>query len=73
MNRMRSFFGAMGPVLVIGGLAAFVVYSLYAYKPDEHTSCAKSAIGQQADIAVHVIRQWFGREGQVYTSCVEGG
>jgi hypothetical protein len=73
MSRLKSVLSALPPMIVIGGLGAFVVYSLYMYKPSEHLTCAKSAVAQQTDIAVHVVRQWFGKEGQEYAGCQEPG
>jgi len=71
MKKFGSIVGFLAPVLVIGSLLAFVGYSLFLYQPSQHLACAQSALSQQVDIAVHVIRQWAGKEGQVYLSCPE--
>lgn len=68
-NPLRALFSALGPIIVIGGLGWFVAYSLLWYKPTDRLACSDSIIMQQADIAVHVIRQWAGREGQDYAGC----
>jgi hypothetical protein len=68
-NPVRAFFSALGPVLVIGGLAGFVLYSLYVYKPTDRLACSDSVVEQQADIAINVVRQWFGKQSQDYAGC----
>ena len=67
---VRTFFNALGPIIVIGSILAFVYYSLVLYKPSNHRACG-NAIEQQADIAAHVIRQWAGKEGQEYAGCTQ--
>jgi hypothetical protein len=57
------------PSVVIGGLLFFVYYSLYIYKPTGTIACYRSNVAQQTDIAVHVVRQWFGKEGQLFNAC----
>jgi hypothetical protein len=69
MNRLAAVIHFLGPVLVIGSLFAFVGYSLWLYEPDIDASCQKSGVSQQVDIAVHVVRQWAGKEGQDYLTC----
>jgi hypothetical protein len=59
----------MATSILIGGLIFFVYYSLYIYKSSDHVACQSSALARQTDVAVHVIRQWFGKEGQIYTPC----
>ena len=71
MDKVRKFFGFLVPAAVICGVAYFVYYSLYLYKPSGHRSCGQSVIAQQTDIAVHVVRQWAGKEGQQYQGCAE--
>lgn len=71
MNKFRRALGYVPPILVVGGLGYFVYYSLYLYQPTNHLACGKSVVAQQTDIAVHVVRQWFGKEGQQYRGCSE--
>jgi len=71
VNKRPTFLSLLGPILVIGALIAFVVYSLFLYPDDQHVACGKNVVEQQIDIAVHVVRQWAGREGQLYMSCLE--
>jgi len=73
MNKFWRALGYMPPILVVGGLGYFVYFSLYVYKPSDHLACAKSVVAQQADIAVHAVRQWAGKEGQQYQGCPETG
>lgn len=71
MDKVRKFFGFLIPTLVIAAVAYFVYYSLVLYKPADHLACSSSVVAQQTDIAVHVVRQWAGKEGQQYQGCVE--
>ena len=64
-----KILGFLGPVLVLGGLFAFFGYAIFMYKPDTAVSCAKTGVSQQFDIAVHVVRQWVGKETQMYLTC----
>lgn len=73
MDKVRKFFGFLIPTLVIAGIAYFVYYSLVLYKPSDHLACNNSTVAQQTDIAVHVVRQWAGKEGQQYQGCQESG
>jgi hypothetical protein len=61
-------FNLVAPMIVIGGIGAFVYYSLVLYKPTDGLACGNE-IQKQADIAVHVVRQWAGKEGQEYAGC----
>lgn len=70
MNRVRSVVGFLGPVVVLGALFAFVVYALWLYKPSDNLACG-NFVQRQADVAVHVIRQWTGKEGQDYAGCTK--
>jgi hypothetical protein len=72
MKKMTVVWSYLGPVLVIGGLLAFVGYALWLYHPDTTRTCHAAGVQQQFDIAVHVVRQWFGRESQLYVTCPEG-
>jgi hypothetical protein len=69
MSKMHKSLSMLGPVLVIGGIVYFGYYSLYVYHPSSKPVCYKSVIAQQTDIAVHVVRQWFGKEGSQYNAC----
>jgi hypothetical protein len=69
MKKIGSLLSFLGPVLVIGALLAFAGYALWLYQPDQAASCAKSGFAQQFDVAVHVVRQWAGKEGQNYLTC----
>jgi predicted negative regulator of RcsB-dependent stress response len=69
MQRLRAVIGFLGPVLVIGCLLAFVGYALWLYQPDQTASCQKTGPSQQFDVAVHVVRQWSGKENQMYLTC----
>jgi hypothetical protein len=69
MKKLGSILSFLGPVIVIGALLAFVGYALWLYQPNESASCAKSGFAQQFDIAVHVVRQWAGKESQAYLTC----
>ena len=73
MNAIRRFFSIAAPSIVIGGIGFFVYYSLVIYKPTDHLACGTNMIAQQTDVAVHVVRQWFGKEGQTYSGCPESG
>jgi hypothetical protein len=70
MGRLRSILAFLGPVLVIGALIAFVVYALALYRPTDGLACGNN-VQKQADVAVHVIRQWAGKEGEAYAGCVK--
>jgi hypothetical protein len=70
MERLGKVFGFLGPVLVIGSLVAFVGYALFLHNPADTSLACGNSFARQADIAVHVIRQWAGKEGEAYTSCV---
>jgi hypothetical protein len=69
MSKKRRILGLIPPILVIIGLAYFVYYSLYVYQPSAHSVCQKSVIAQQTDIAINVVRQWFGKAGEQYNGC----
>jgi hypothetical protein len=71
MNRLRGFLSYLGPVVVLGALGAFVFYALMLYKPTDGLACSGNVVARQADIAVHVVRQWSGKEGQEYAGCVK--
>lgn len=71
MDKLRKFFGILVPTLVVAAVAFFVYYSLYLYKSADRLSCSTSVVAQQADIAIHVVRQWAGKEGQSYQGCPE--
>jgi hypothetical protein len=73
MHRLSSFFAILGPIIVLGALGAFVVYALVLYKPTDGLACSGNVVVRQADIAVHVVRQWAGREGQDYAGCQDPG
>jgi TRAP-type C4-dicarboxylate transport system permease small subunit len=66
---MRKLLGIITPLFVIGFILFFGYYSLYMYKPTGHVACYNSQLAKQTDVAVHVVRQWFGREGQLYSPC----
>jgi hypothetical protein len=72
MKRIRKSLSFVAPSIIIGGLLFFGYYSLYIYKSTGHLACYRSMIAQQTDIAVHVVRQWLGHEGQLYTACSTG-
>lgn len=55
--------------VLLGGLAFFVYYSLNIYQPNGRVACTGSALAKQTDVAVHVVRQWFGREQNLYATC----
>jgi hypothetical protein len=59
----------VGPTLVICALGYFVYYSLYVYQPTNKPVCYQSVVAQQTDLAVHVVRQWFGKSGDQYSTC----
>lgn len=69
MKRLAAIWNFLAPVLVLGSLFAFVGYALLLYQPDVEASCQKTGVSQQIDVAVHVIRQWAGKEGQDYLTC----
>ena len=73
MDKVRKFFGFLVPAAVVCAVAYFVYYSLAVYKPSDHLACSTSVVAQQTDIAVHVVRQWAGKEGQQYQGCPESG
>ena len=73
MNLLRRILSVAVPCIVIGAIGFFVYYSLVLYKPTAHQTCGQSVVAQQTDIAVHVVRQWAGKEGQTYTGCTESG
>ena len=70
MKPLRTFIGYMTPIVVICGLAYFVYYSLNIYNPAGKLPCGRPYLARETDIAVHVVRQWFGREGEAYNGCV---
>jgi hypothetical protein len=69
VKSLRRAISIIGPSVVLGTLAFFVYYSLNIYQSTGHVACYSSAIARQTDVAVHVVRQWFGREGQLYQAC----
>jgi hypothetical protein len=69
MNRLATVWNFLAPVIVLGSLFAFVGYALWLYVPNTEASCQKTGVSQQIDIAIHVVRQWAGKEGQEYLSC----
>jgi hypothetical protein len=69
MQRFLGFISALVPVVVIGSLFAFVFYAIYIYQPSDRLACSPNFAVRQADIAVHVLRQWAGKEGQDYAGC----
>lgn len=69
MNKKPKAFSFLGPTVVIAAILYFGYYSLYIYKPSQKPVCYKSVIAQQTDIAVHVVRQWFGKVGEEYNGC----
>ena len=73
MNLLRRILGVAVPCSVVGAVVFFVYYSLVLYKPTAHRACGQSVIARQTDIAVHVVRQWAGKEGQDYAGCAESG
>ena len=73
MDKLRRISSFVAPAVVIGAVGFFVYYSLYIYQPSGHVACGQSMLAQQTDVAVHVVRQWFGKEGQQYTGCPEAG
>jgi len=54
---------------LLGGLAFFAYYSLNIYKPTGHVACTGSTVSRQTDVAIHVVRQWFGKEQNLYAPC----
>ncbi|HEY2003771.1 MAG TPA: hypothetical protein VGH44_01490 [Candidatus Saccharimonadia bacterium] len=71
MSKFRRLLGYLPPALIVGGLGYFVYYSIALYQPASHLACGQSVVARQTDIAVHVVRQWFGKEGQQYQGCQE--
>lgn len=67
MKLLKDIFGHLVTLAVIAAVAGFVVYSLYFYRDQPSVNCSGSSVTQQVDVAVHVIRQWFGKESQAYT------
>jgi hypothetical protein len=55
-------------MIVIGALMAFVFYAIVLYKSSDGLACG-NMVQRQGDIAVHVMRQWAGKEGEEYTGC----
>jgi hypothetical protein len=69
MQRLLGFFSTLAPIVVIGSLLAFIFYALVIYKPADRLACSPNFVVRQADIAVHVIRQWTIKEGSKYAGC----
>jgi hypothetical protein len=57
------------PMVLIGAIIFFVYYSLKIYKPSGTVGCEKSAVARQVDVAVNVVREWFGEGGPLYNAC----
>jgi hypothetical protein len=73
VKALRVFFGYLAPIVVIAAIAYFVYYSLNIYNPSGYLPCGRPFIARETDVAIHVVRQWFGREGETYTGCVSQG
>jgi hypothetical protein len=69
MKALRKFFSFLVPCLVIGAILFFVYYSLAIYQPTGHLYCGPSQVAKQTDVAVHVVRQWAGKEGPTLLDC----
>jgi hypothetical protein len=69
MKRFDRTISLIAPSIVIGSLLFFGYYSLVIYKPSGHVACYHSMVARQTDVAVNVVRQWFGLEGDLYTAC----
>lgn len=69
MKALRKFFGVLVPSLVIGFILLFVYYSLFIYQSTGHLYCGSSQVAKQTDVAVHVVRQWAGKEGPTILAC----
>jgi hypothetical protein len=69
MKVLGRIFGFLAPVAVISFLGCFVYYSLFIYKPTGHLYCGTSSVARQTDVAVHVVRQWAGKEGPTLLAC----
>lgn len=57
---------------LLGGIGFFVYYSLNIYKPTGYVACTGTTLSKQTDVAVHAVRQWFGREKNLYATCPGG-
>jgi len=66
---LRRLARIVVPSIVLGALVFFVYYSLVIYHSTGHVACYSSPIARQTDVAVHVVRQWFGRERDLYQAC----
>lgn len=73
MSAIQRRLGLVPPIIVVAAILGFVYYSLYLYVPANHVKCSPSFIGRQTDIAVQVVRQWFGKQGEAYVGCQESG
>jgi hypothetical protein len=69
MSKLHKALSVLGPLLVVFGILYFGYYSLYIYRPTLKSVCYQSVVAQQTDIAVHVVRQWFGKDGEQYNGC----
>ncbi|HUD11092.1 MAG TPA: hypothetical protein VMS08_01670 [Candidatus Saccharimonadia bacterium] len=69
MKAVSRSLSLLGPIVVIGAIIFFVYYSLEIYKPNGTVACQKSAVAQQVDVAVNVVREWFGQGQTLYKSC----
>jgi hypothetical protein len=69
MKVLHRILSVAAPSAVVGAILVFVYYSLYVYQPSGHLYCGSSTVAKQTDVAVHVVRQWAGKEGPMLLSC----
>jgi hypothetical protein len=69
MKPLRKALSFLAPCVVIGSILFFVYYSLVIYQPTGHLYCGPSQLAKQTDVAVHVVRQWAGKEGPTILAC----
>lgn len=69
MKALKRVLSFLAPGGVIGSIVFFVYYSLVIYRPTGHLYCGPSQVAKQVDVAVHVVRQWAGKEGPALLAC----
>ena len=69
MNALGKILGFIVICGVLGAAGFFVYYSLNIYHSNGHVACTGSSVAKQTDVAIHVVRQWFGREQNLYNTC----
>lgn len=69
MHIYRTVFSVVFIVALLMAVGGFVYYALNIYQSNGTVACHGTTVAKQTDVAIHVIRQWFGREANIYSAC----